>query len=56
MDLKGIENEGKDWIHLAQYTEKMRCFVTAVMKERVPKAWGIYWVAEKTFLVRKGRG
>lgn len=56
MDLKGIENEGEGWIHLAQYKEKMRCFVTAVMKERVPESWGIYWVSEKTFLVQKGRG
>ena len=40
MYLKKIDYEGVDWINLAQYGDKWRAVVNAVMKHRVPQNAG----------------
>jgi hypothetical protein len=47
IDLRGIEWDGMDWIHLVQDRDKWRALVNTVINLRFHKSLGNYWVAER---------
>jgi hypothetical protein len=43
-----------DWIDLAQAKNRWRALVNVVMQLRVPKMWGITWLAENWLAFQEG--